>query len=207
MYTEIYFAWNHRTGTCFRKQCSSECVYKQSDFHALQKLISFCGIGLCVCDYYVHIYLCITLDVFPPIAMMLDVISFACNLLVVQISWTYFRLSSPTLSIRCGMAISTKPLIFTAFLLVMLWTPVYTKDVCTDYIAKKPLYGYHCPADKTTIRRTHVAHHICRHHCVSLPQCSMVSYDANNHVCLLHSERCVEMVPNREQAFSSMMLY
>ena len=86
-------------------------------------------------------------------------------------------------------------------------TLAYAKDFCTNSITKKLINGYFCSADTKTVQFSYVPLHLCTHYCSSIFQCSMLSYHVNKSLCLLHKDICVEMVPAKQQVFSSTILY
>ena len=102
---------------------------------------------------------------------------------------------------------STKSSKCIIFIYVSFWQTICTEQVCVNYIAQKPLDGYHCPVDGRTIKLSQVTSNMCSHYCVTLSQCHIVSYDANRHLCLVHDSLCIEMVRDKEQVFSSVMFY
>ena len=90
---------------------------------------------------------------------------------------------------------------------VMIVTQAYEKDFCTNSITKKLINGYYCSADTNTVQFYYVPQHLCTHYCISIFQCPMLSYHVNKSLCLLHKDICVEMVPAKQQVFSSIILY
>ena len=102
---------------------------------------------------------------------------------------------------------STKSHVYTMLLYLMLRTGVYATDICTNTFIKEPIHGCYCPADANTIQLFHVPHYICTHYCVSALQCSVLSYDVNEGLCLMHKEKCKQMVQDTEQVFSSVIFH
>ena len=102
---------------------------------------------------------------------------------------------------------STKSLTYILLLYQTFGTGVYTKDICTNPIYKKLIDGYYCHADTTTIQLCRVTHHICTHYCVSVFQCSMLSYHVDKSMCFMHREVCMEIMKDKEHVWSSIILY
>ena len=90
---------------------------------------------------------------------------------------------------------------------VTIGTLAYAKELCTNSITKKLINGYYCSADTNTVQFYYVPQHLCTHYCISIFQCSMLSYHVNKNLCLLHKDICVEMVQAKQQVFSSIILY
>ena len=86
-------------------------------------------------------------------------------------------------------------------------TQVYGKGSCTNLVAKKPISGYHCPTDVTTMQLKHVTHHICTHYCISVLQCPLYTYSVERSICFAHKEICVVMIQDTEPVYSSSMFY
>ena len=101
----------------------------------------------------------------------------------------------------------TKFLTSTFLLHQIFGTEVCTSDICKKPITKKLINGYYCPTVRTTVQLFRVPHHICTHHCISVMQCSVLSYYVDKRLCLMHKEVCLEMTKDKEHVLSSIILY
>ena len=101
----------------------------------------------------------------------------------------------------------TMYLTYIIILYVTIGTLVYAKDSCTKSITKKLVNGYVCPTDTKTANFSYIPQHLCTHYCISIFQCSMLSYYVKQSLCLVLKEICVETKQAKEQVFSWIVLY
>ena len=96
--------------------------------------------------------------------------------------------------------------IYIVLLFLIFRTMAYAKNLRTDLIVKEVPNGYYCRPDNRTVQLSHVPGHLCNHYCVSEFQCSMLSYHVNGGVCMVYTDICVEMMEDREQVSSYILL-